>query len=964
MSSLPPTPDAHVWLRQRLGQMLRRTPEKVPEDRPLAGLGLTSLMAATLAAEFGELSGRQLSPVAVWEFPTLAKLAAHWDRAHGADEQHVRSRIASARASADEPIAAVGAACRLPGAADLRAYWDVLSHGRWTVGELTDARWPIDRYHAEIAGVSGRCHTRHAGLIDGIDLFDPLFFGISPREAEHMDPQQRLYLELTWDALVNSGIVPKTLEGQRIGVFAGVTWNDYGALIERDPGAIGQHTATGKATNMVANRVSHVFGFEGPSITVDTACSSSLVAIHMAIQSILSEDCRLAVAGGVNLLIDPTTMVGLSKFGGLSEDGRCKAFDARADGFVRGEGGGAIVLERLSDALAAGHRVYAIIRGSAINNDGRSNGLTAPNPSAQRDVLRRACVRANVDPEDIGYVEAHGTGTALGDPIEASALGAVFGSERKVSTELRIGSAKTNLGHLEAAAGVAGFLKSMLCLHQQAFVPSLHFDTPNPHIAFDDLRLRVQTETKRWTDSETRLAGVSAFGWGGTNAHVLLEAAPDQVFRRGWHWREKEGSAAKAANCQAGAGASFREQSTTNEKQAPRPQADPEKPCTRANPQTTGIALVCAPQGGQWRGMARTMLSNRVFRATLGEVAGAYSRFADWSLLDALTDSHTDWAFLSAETIQPMIVAIQIAQAAVWRSHGVFVDAIVGHSLGEITAAHLCGALSLNDTARLVIAYSRLQSTTDGQGSMAIVARSPTDLADRVDGVRICLAGYNSPESSVVSGLRQDLEPLVEALASEGTFARFVDVNVGAHSPLVDPILTQLQADLAEIVPQPAHTTMVSSLTGRPIAATELGASYWPKNLRKPVLFRHAIEELLASGIETFIELGPHPVLRPAVEEIAVHRGHSTLCLATARREDEDQNFLKSMNRLAVNGAPGPSRASIQSESPPNDGFDGGNPRATIPYPIVISGHTRARCSAACNESPAQKLSRRIIGSM
>ncbi|PZU99205.1 MAG: non-ribosomal peptide synthetase, partial [Leptolyngbya sp.] len=426
-----------------------------------------------------------------------------------------------------EPIAIVGMACRLPAAPNLQAYWRLLTEGQEAIREVPGDRWDVDAFYDADPQATGKTYCRWGGFLTEVDQFDPAFFGITPREAPYIDPQQRLFLESVWEALEDAGIVPQTLSGKPVGVFAGASTLDYGQMLLQGAEVVGTYTATGLATTMVANRVSYLLNLQGPSLTVDTACSSSLVAVHLACQSLWNGESSLALAGGVNLMLTPTVTVGFSKLTALSPEGRCKAFDAAANGFVRSEGVGTVVLKRLSQALADGDRIYALIRGSATNQDGRTNGLTAPNPAAQEAVVKAAYERAGIPLNQVDYVEAHGTGTLLGDPIEAKALGNVFSPFRELSQPVRLGSVKSNIGHTEAAAGIASLIKVALCLRHRTLVPSLHFHNPNPYIPFDQLPLQVQQQREPWVEAENMaIAGVSSFGFGGTNAHVALQAAP------------------------------------------------------------------------------------------------------------------------------------------------------------------------------------------------------------------------------------------------------------------------------------------------------------------------------------------------------------------------------------------------------------------------------------------------------
>ena len=517
-----------AWLVAKLSERLELEPHEIDVREPLASYGLGSTEAVSLAGELAEWLGRQLSPALVYEYPTIEALARHL--AGSSDVSASAARGGQHQEATSEPIAIIGVGCRFPGANDPTAFWQLLRNGVDAIREVPADRFDQHAFYDADPAVPGKMNTRWGGFLEQVDQFDANFFGISPREALRMDPQQRLLLEVTWEALQDAGQVPERLAGTPTGVFVGIATNDYGRLQWNDLARIDAYAGTGNALSIAANRISYLFDFRGPSIALDTACSSSLVAVHLACCSLRSGESTLALAGGANLILSPAIAINFTKAGAMAPDGRCKAFDARANGYVRSEGAGVVVLKPLSKALADGDPIYAVIRGSAVNQDGRSNGLMAPNPLAQEAVLREAYRQAGVSPGEVQYVEAHGTGTLLGDPIEAQALGTVLRAERPPERPCALGSVKTNLGHLEAAAGIAGLIKVALALRHREIPPSLHFEEPNPHIPFHDVPLRVQTALGPWpTESGPALAGVSSFGFGGTNAHVVLQAAPPAI---------------------------------------------------------------------------------------------------------------------------------------------------------------------------------------------------------------------------------------------------------------------------------------------------------------------------------------------------------------------------------------------------------------------------------------------------
>ncbi|HET9211255.1 MAG TPA: beta-ketoacyl synthase N-terminal-like domain-containing protein, partial [Thermoanaerobaculia bacterium] len=524
--------DLRDLLTSRLAARLRLDPAELDRRERFSRYGLDSSGATALIAELSATLGRDLSPTLIWAYPSVDELARHLSGAGAESTEVVPASTPVPRVpphSLDtEPIAIVGVACRFPGSPDWRAFWQLLRDGVDATGTVPPDRWDAEAWYDPDPQAPGKINTRRGAFLDRVDQFDPLFFGISPREACEMDPQQRLMLELSWEALEDAGIPPRSLAGSKTGVFVGAIGHDYAELHRLAGATVTSHTGPGTNLAIIANRVSYLLGLRGPSLTVDTACSASLVSVHLACQSLRAGECSVALAGGVNMILAPGFTVDLTKFGGLSGDGRCKAFDARADGFARGEGGGVVVLKPLSRALADGDPVWCLIRGGAVNNDGSSNGLTAPSPQAQVEVLTDAYARTGVDPRRVHYVEAHGTGTQLGDPIEARSLAAVLCAGRDPERPLVVGSAKTNIAHQEGAAGIAGLIKLALAIRHRQVPPSLHFETPNPDIPFEELRLRVQTALGPWPapPDEPAVGAVSSFGWGGTNCHLILEELP------------------------------------------------------------------------------------------------------------------------------------------------------------------------------------------------------------------------------------------------------------------------------------------------------------------------------------------------------------------------------------------------------------------------------------------------------
>ncbi|WP_394847041.1 acyltransferase domain-containing protein [Pendulispora brunnea] len=862
---------AKEWLVAELSARLGIPPANIDPHESFHRYGLDSAGALAMAASLSTSLKRSIVPMVFWSHPNIEALATYL--ANGMDVQTPKWQFAEGESNDFEPLAIVGMACRFPGADGLDALRTLLKDGIDAVQDI-----PAHRWHSQPRGPDEPLPPR-AGLLENVDGFDPLAFGISPREALEIDPQQRLALELAAEAFDDAGLSSDMLRQGRVGVFIGAIWRDYGELASLDTARVTPHSAVGQSLNMIANRVSFAFGLTGPSLVVDTACSSSLMAVHLACQSLIHGEATVALAGGINLILALRTMVALQRFGGLAPDGRCKAFDASANGFGRGEGGGLVVLKRLSKAMADGDRIYGVVRGSASNNDGPSNGLTAPNPRAQEDVLLDACRRGGIDPARVGYVEAHGTGTALGDPIEAGALGAVFGQVRPKDNPLRIGSIKTNIGHLEGAAGIAGLIKAVLSVNARTVYPSLHFHEPNPLIAFEDLHLEVPRTAQRWPDEEhAALAGVSAFGWGGTNVHVLVEEVPppDTV-------RVPE----VAPRAPAFAGDENKRDSGIRSK--PR------------------IVFVCAPQGGQWVGMARAMLASEpVFRASLERIDRHLVKRVGWSVRAELLRREGEARFDDVSVIQPVLFAIQVALSEWWRAGGVEPDAVIGHSLGEIAAAYIAGALSLEDAVETVCHYSRLQKTTAADTGMALVDLDANAVEERLGAYadRIVVGAYNGPSSTVVSGAATALNDFVAELKLQGIRASLVRVNVAAHSAAMDPIVPEIVRVLSGIRPKAPSVPMMSTLHGRFVEGAELDGAYFAANLRQPVRFSQGVDALLREGHEVFLEMSLAPVLQHALEQCRSGRGDIEVWPGIRRGADERSVLYEARARIASRSIP------------------------------------------------------------
>ncbi|MGH9754660.1 MAG: type I polyketide synthase [Blastocatellia bacterium] len=852
-----------------------------------------------------------------------------------------------------EPIAIIGIGCRFPGANGPSAFWELLCNGVDAITEIPPDRFDINAFYDPRQGVPGKMATRRGGFLDQVDRFDAGFFGLAPREASRMDPQQRLLLEVAWEAMEDAGQSPSKLNGSRTGVFIGMCYNDYEDLEFQDHSGIDVYVNAGGARSAASGRLSYAFGLEGPSIVIDTACSSSLVAVHLACQSLRSGETSLAIAGAANLILQPESSIGFSQGRMLSPDGRCKVFDARANGFVRSEGVGIVLLKPLAQAKADGDPIYAVIRGSATNNDGRSSGfLMTPGREGQKAVIRMACLNAGISPGQIQYVEAHGTGTSVGDPVEAQALGEVLSEGRPAGGRCFIGSAKTNIGHTEAAAGMAGLIKTALCLKNRVVPPNLHFQEPNPNIPWQELPLAVPVEAMAWPSSSgPALAGVSAFGLSGTNAHVILEGAPysspssnhaqssstpclltlsgrrleslnklAESYLPLLHDDERTAPALRDLCYTAGVrrdhhnyrlacvGHTAREMAEKLEAYLGGDLSSGVFANTRIADARPKLVFVFSGQGSQYLGMGRRLFEQEpVFRDALTRCDEVIGKFADWSLLKELFAEEENSRLNEIDVAQPALFAIQVALAELWRSWGVTPDAVVGHSMGEVAAAHIAGALNLEDAARVICRRSQLMKKTNGQGTMALVELSHDEALRAITGYedQLSVAAENGPTSTVLSGDPTALKEVLSALECRGVFCRPVKVDVASHSPQMEPLCDELEQALRDIQPLPSAIPICSTV------ATEFGhgrffdSGYWRRNLREPVKFSSATQLLCESGYQVFIEVSPHPVLSKSIQKLLEHLGREGSVIAPLRREENEKaSMLQAIGELYTLGYP------------------------------------------------------------
>jgi len=846
------------------------------------------------------------------------------------------------------PMAIVGIGCRFPGnVSGWQQYQDFLSRGGDGICEVPPDRWDLSRYYST-SRKPGNLYVRKGGFLSDVDRYDAAFFGISPREAAHLDPQQRLLLEVAWETFEDAGILPSAHAGRNVGVYVGLFNHDYES-IHHSPSEtrlMGTHSPAGIMACVTANRISYLFDFRGPSMAIDTACSSSLVAIHLACRSLESGESELALAGGVNVILKPEISISMFSATALSPDGYCKSFDASANGYARAEGVGLVLLKRLDRALADGDPIHAVIRGTATNQDGKTDGLSAPNPVAQEAAIRTALEAAGMEPERVGYVEAHGTGTAAGDPIEARALSRALCANRPPDDPLIVGSVKSNFGHTESAAGIAGLIKAVLCLKHRKIPANLHFDTPNPRIPFDRWKLRVPTELEDWMSHNglPRVAAINSFGFGGANAHAIVEEAP-------------ESSPVEPPKAQtllfpvsAKTPAALAESAQRLRQAAPQyALADiartlahhrtghPERLCVAAlshdgllasldavlqgakapgsardkahwNPGDK-IGFVYSGMGSQWRGMGLELLqAEPAFRQSLERCDALFRKHTrEWRLLEELNRDEPTTRIHETRFAQCGIFSVEVALTELLISKGVIPDVIVGHSVGEVAGYYAAGALTLEDAICVCFHRSRLQQTTAGKGRMLAVALSEAEADALIHSYAalVSIAAVNSSSALTLAGDAAILESLRAELENRGVFARFLQVEVPYHSPAMDPILGELEKSLRGLAPRRERVPVISTVTGEFISGDQIDARYWVRNVRQPVKFQRACEELFRNGCAAVVEIGPHAVLATALRDnmaAASRKGAPIPCMR--RNEPQHPVFLGVLAQLYCAGYP------------------------------------------------------------
>nr|VFK36791.1 MAG: Acyl transferase domain-containing protein [Candidatus Kentron sp. SD]VFK40420.1 MAG: Acyl transferase domain-containing protein [Candidatus Kentron sp. SD]VFK78348.1 MAG: Acyl transferase domain-containing protein [Candidatus Kentron sp. SD] len=924
------------WLIARISQSVGIPPDTIKTERPFAHYGLDSAAAIGLSGDLSEWLGQSLSPTLIYDYPTIDDLARYLAGISDVKTSVIEASVSDVKSVHDDSIAIIALGCRFPRARDPDEFWQLLKNGVNATSRVPASRW-----------TPAESSVPWGGFIDDVDQFDPVFFGISLREAETMDPQQRLVLEVGWEALENAGIAVGSLAGSRTGVFVGISVSDYRDYL---PSAgLNVYFTTGNALSIAANRLSYLWDLRGPSKAIDTACSSSLVAFHDASQSLRLGECDLALAGGVNLMLSPNVTDSFAASQLLSPDGRCKAFDASADGYVRGEGCGMVVLKRAAEAMRDGDPILAIVKGSSVNQDGRTNGITAPNGPAQQAVIRQALENAGLTPSRIGYVEAHGTGTPLGDPIEFNALKEVLRLNRSPEDICHIGSVKTNIGHLEAAAGIAGVIKTVLALQHREIPPHPHLQSFNPHLEIADTPFSIPTESTPWPVDETnqpKPAGVSSFGFGGTNAHVVLAPAPvsstalpseiQEIPERPQHLltlsAQSDAALRDLTNAYAGYFESHPETAladscfTANVGRAHFNHrialvagfSEEARERLRAGDYIAGnvsherrkLVFLFTGQGSEYPGMGRQLYETQpVFRATLTRCDAILRPFLDTPLIELLyADPPNPNAHLLKEMgyLQPTLFALQYSLAELWKSWGITPDVVMGHSAGEYAAACVAGVFSLEDGLAFIANRGRLMQTRCEQGSMLALSVGEEKALELIApfGEDVSIATINAPESVVVSGRTEAIKALESGLADQEEIDfKLLPIPIAAHSAMVESMLPEFEEVANSIRYAKPQVPLCSNVTGGIVAGEEIaGPAYWLRHLRQPVRFAMGAKALYEEGFEAFLEIGPKPALLGMARQCLPDDVAGTWLVSLRQDQEDWRQLLQSLGEWYVQG--------------------------------------------------------------